>query len=175
MMEAFHSFTTTRTCIRRFSDSDEQGLIELLTDPAVTDNLAFGDEMKTVAGARSLLELTISSYNKENPLLAFAIENKADKQFLGVSGLNLLNENEVEIFYALLPKYWGKGLATEVLSGYVDYLFENTSFQAIVAFITRDNNASKKVAEKNGFRDHGLVKNANFEDLVFLYKKEKTT
>lgn len=172
-MNAFDSFKTARTCIRRFTPSDEAGLIELLCNRDVTDNLAFDENMKTAKGAKNLLELTISSYNTENPLLAFAIESYPDKQFLGVSGLNPLNEIEVEIFYALLPESWGKGLATEVLGGYVDYLFGNTSFGAIAAFITRNNDASKKVAEKNGFKNLGLVKNPNFEDEVFLYKKEK--
>ena len=173
-MKAFQSFATARTCIRRLSEPDGPGLTRLLCDPAVTDNMAFDEGVKTVAGAKNLLEMTISSYNTEIPLLAFAIEDKVDKQFLGVSGLNPLNENEVEVFYALLPESWGKGIATEVLTGYVDYLFGNTSFEAIVAFITQNNDASKKVAQKNGFQNCGLVKNPNFEDDVFFYKKEKT-
>lgn len=141
----------------------------------MTDNLAFDDKAKTVDGAKSLLELTISSYDTENPLLAFAIEHKTNGEFIGATGLNPLNQHEVEIFYALLPNHWGKGIATEVLNGCSNYIFCNTSFQVILAFITQNNDASKRVAEKNGFINKGLIKNQNFQELVFLFKKEKIT
>ena len=84
-----------------------------------------------------------------------------------------MNNNEVEIFYALLPEYWGQGIATEILNYFSEYIFNHTTYQIILAYITQNNIASQKVAEKCGFINKGLVKNQYFQELVFLYKKEK--
>ena len=64
----FKSTETPRTYIRRFRRKDEEKFIELLTNPEVTINLAFGDDIKTTSGSRDLLNMTISSYTSEKPL-----------------------------------------------------------------------------------------------------------
>ena len=172
-MKAFKSIVTPRTKIRRLLPTDKENLAELLCDGQVTDNMAFTDEMKTVAGAAGLLEMTLKLYDSETPLLAYAIEDKNNTEFLGVTGLNPWENGEVEIFYAFLPKNWGKGLATEVMHGLTHFIFESEEASVVTALITQNNLASIKVAEKNGFSSHGLIENPSYRDLVFLYKKEK--
>ncbi len=130
--------------------------------------------MKTLTGAEKLLSMTINSYGLDSPLLAYAIEQKSDKAFVGITGLHPIQESVVEIFYALLPPYWHKGFATEVLNGLTTFVFENTKVKTVTAFITPTNQASIRIAEKNGFVNQGLVENPNFKDLVHLFKKENT-
>ncbi len=171
-MSQFEFIDTPRTIIRKFISKDQEKFIELLCNREVTDNLALTEDMKTTTGAANLLAMTINSYDSDSPLLAYAIEQKSDKVFLGITGLNPIQESVVEIFYALLPQYWHKGFATEVLNSLTKFVFENTKFKTVTAFITQTNQASIRVAEKNGFINHGLVENPNFKDLVHLFKKE---
>lgn len=172
-MKQFGLIDTPRTTIRRLVSHDLERFVELLCNQKVTDNLALTEEMKTRDGAANLLSVTINSYDSDSPLLAYAIEHKTDKEFLGITGLNPLEESAVEIFYALLPQYWHKGFASEVLDSLTKFIFEGTEFKTVSAFITRSNQASIRVAEKNGYTNYGLVENQNFKDLVYLFKKEK--
>ncbi|WP_430965845.1 GNAT family N-acetyltransferase [Spongiimicrobium sp. 2-473A-2-J] len=172
-MKAFESIETSRTVIRRLMVTDKEKLIALLGNTNITANMAFPDEMKTAEGAANLLKITIASYGTESPLLAYAIQDKNNSRFLGVTGLNPMKNKEIEIFYALLPENWNKGLATEVMDGLTEFILNDGTYQVVLAFITQNNKASMRVAEKNGFSNYGLVTNQNFKDLVFLYKKER--
>ncbi|MCG8384753.1 MAG: GNAT family N-acetyltransferase, partial [Cytophagales bacterium] len=113
MMETFQSIETRRTIIRRLIHADQEKLMELLCDPSVTNNMSFTEEMKTPTGAKDLLAMTIKSYDTKVPLLAYAIEDASTGEFIGVTGLNPLEEHNIEVFYALLPAYWHKGFASE--------------------------------------------------------------
>ena len=173
-MKSFESFRTARTLIRRFQTDDKDKLIELLCDPSVTRNMAFPDELLTKEGVSNLLALTMDSYDSENPLLSFAIMDVHNGDFLGITGYNPLQNGAVEVFFAILPEYWGKGYASEICSALTAHIFENDTYKTIVAPVTQNNLASRRVVEKNGFINCGLKKDANYKDLVFIYKKEKT-
>ena len=172
-MKSFESLTTSRTVIRRFQPGDRPSLVELLCDTSVTQNMAFPQEILTKEGVSNLLDMTIDAYDSEKPLLSFAI-TESNYGFVGVAGFSPLENEEIEVFYALLPKYWGKGFATEVLKGLTAYVFAKTDYKTVVAPITQRNMASIKVAEKNGFLNCGSMENPNYTDLIFLYKKEKS-
>lgn len=172
-MKPFESLETSRTNIRRLKLTDKDRLIELLCNKSVTQSMAFPDELLTKEGVSNLLEMTVNSYNIEKPLLSFAITEKNSNDLIGVSGFSPLEKNELEVFYALLPTYWGKGLATEILASLTDYILTKTNYSTIVAPITQSNSASIKVAEKNGFENYGLKKDSNYKDLIFIFKKTK--
>ena len=118
--------------------------------------------------------MTIDLYNSETPLLAYAITDEKSNDFIGTTGFNLLQDNEIEVFYALLPNFWGKGLATEILNNLTEYVCKNFNYRTVVAPITRRNSSSIRVAEKNGFLNYGLKEDPNYKDLIFIFKKEKT-
>lgn len=173
-MKPFESLKTTRIDIRRLQPIDKSKLIELLCNKSVTQNMAFPNEILTKEGITNLMEMTIRSYDSEKPLFSFAVTENSSKSLIGITGFTPLENNEIEVFYALLPKYWGKGLATEILETLTEYIFTQTHYDTIVAPITQNNHASIKVVEKNRFFNCGLKKNLNYEDLVFIFKKEKT-
>lgn len=172
-MNAFHTLETDRTIIRRFVPEDEAHFVAFLGDKRVTSTLAFDEETTTERGAKHLMQLTLMMYDSENPLLAFAIDEKSSQQFIGACGYNSLNEEEAELFYALNYDRWGQGLATEIVAELSRYAFEHLPFTTLQAFITPDNEGSKKVAEKSGFENMGLIKNPNFSELVYLYQKTR--
>lgn len=59
---------------------------------------------------------------------------------------------KASVGYRLLPKYWGQGIATEVLAIMVDYILNETDVEIITASTMLENKASAKVLRKNGFK-----------------------
>lgn len=140
-----------------------------MTNPKVTRYLAFPDEIKTQSGAKKLLHETIQAYDTSEPLFALAVEEKSSDAFAGCCGLNPLEEKTVEIFYTILPKFWGQGMAAEIAKALVSYLFEKLNIEIVKAFVVPGHEASKRVAEKVGFQETGLVENPNFDKKVHEY------
>ena len=159
---------TKRLVIRRFEMADETNLIAFVTTDSVTKNLAFPDSVKNKEGALSILHQTINAYDTEGSLMALAI-TKVDNIFIGACGMGYIQPEVMEVFYALLPAYWGYGFATEVLSILKDYIIGNFTVKEIHAPIKAQNNASKRVAEKNGFKFNGMIIKENFSEPVCDY------
>ena len=65
--------------------------------------------------------------------------------------------NEVEIGYALVPEYRGRGLATEAARGLVRWAFSHPEVAAVRAETLRDGHASIGVLEKLGMRFAGAT------------------
>ncbi|NNF19314.1 MAG: GNAT family N-acetyltransferase [Flavobacteriaceae bacterium] len=82
-----------------------------------------------------------------------ALLDKRSGEFIGHCGL-LLQEvdgtGELEIGYAILPKHWGKGYATEAAIKCKDHAFQNRFSDSLISIISLSNTPSEKVALKNG-------------------------
>ena len=65
--------------------------------------------------------------------------------------------NEVEIGYALVPEYRGRGLATEAARGLVGWAFSHPGVVAVRAETLPDGHASIRVLEKVGMRFEGAT------------------
>jgi RimJ/RimL family protein N-acetyltransferase len=65
--------------------------------------------------------------------------------------VSLANGIEVRVGYFLAEASWGKGFATELVEGLVRWCRAQTGIQSLAGGVARDNPASKRVLEKNGF------------------------
>lgn len=95
-----------------------------------------------------------------------ALISKDTGEFVGQCGLLVQDVNgvsEIEIGYHLLPRFWGKGYATEAAQLFRDYGFENNVATSLISIIDPGNSASKKVATRNGMAL--VVKNMLFHDI----------
>jgi len=59
---------------------------------------------------------------------------------------------DVRLGYLLSEDAWGKGFATELVSGFVSWCQGQSSITSIAGGVERDNHASIRVLEKNGFQ-----------------------
>ena len=75
--------------------------------------------------------------------------------------------NEVEIGYALVPEYRGRGLATEATKGLVGWAFSHPEVAAVKAETLRDGHASIRVLKKLGMKFAGAT------DRVLRWRLEK--
>lgn len=78
----------------------------------------------------------------------------------GIRRLEIDGSEETEIAYALLPSFWGKGLATEIAKKCVEIGFEYYKIPSLIAGTQVTNIASQKVIIKSGFK---------FEKEIFQY------
>lgn len=173
-MQLIESLQTPRTRIRRFQPEDQPDFVEFMTNRKITDHLALYDDSKSEQGAIELMHYAIHSYQTEDPVFAYAIVDIESNEWLGACGMNPLNKQIVEIFYALIPTAWGKGLGTEVLKGLTDHIFRNGTFKEIHAFIRRENEGSKGVATNAGYENLGLVANPSFDEKVYLFSIDRS-
>ena len=91
----------------------------------------------------------------------FALYHRADKKVIGSLGLHSgwTSRNEKykhlrakEIGYVVAKDYWNLGIATEAVMAIVNYGFMNLNIEAFGIAHFAENIASRKVAEKCGFK-----------------------
>lgn len=102
-----------------------------------------------------------------------AVILKETNELIGQCGLlwqELEHGEEWEIGYHFIPRYWGKGYATEAAIAVKEEGFRR-GIDTVISLIHQDNKASQKVAEKNGMVCEGIV---DFKGLnAFLYRVSK--
>lgn len=75
---------------------------------------------------------------------------------IGQCGLRFIDEvHETEILYAYAQSTWGKGIATEGARAALDFGFERTPLDRVVAYAVPANLASTRVMEKVGMTPEG--------------------
>ncbi|WP_125720101.1 GNAT family N-acetyltransferase [Pseudoalteromonas rubra] len=100
--------------------------------------------------------------------------DKQSNQLIGFCGLKYMDEiDEIEIGYRFLPAFWGKGLASEAVKTVLDWALEEKHCTRLVGCIHPDNEASKKVLSKFGFKKEKTVNVAFITDVpvdLFVYE-----
>ena len=106
-------FETERLIIRRLVMSDLQSFHEMQSNPKV---MQFADgEVKSLEEHQEELQDLINKYNiKHNDFWIYAIENKQTNNFMGTVALVKDENNDDEIGYRFLEKYWKNGYGSEI-------------------------------------------------------------
>ena len=90
-----------------------------------------------------------------------------DGRLVGVCGVELgegVSRYTGSVGYWLGRRHWNQGLATAVLTGFLDYVWETFEVQRLQAEVFSWNPASARVLEKNGFELEGTRRKAIFKD-----------
>ena len=84
------------------------------------------------------------------------LKNTAD--FIGLAGMTLSMDKFRlgEIYYKLLPDFWGMGYATEVAKNLISTGFDGFKLHKVEAGVATDNEHSIRVLEKVGMTREGL-------------------
>jgi RimJ/RimL family protein N-acetyltransferase len=81
----------------------------------------------------------------------WALESKATGELVGRAGLlNLPGWPDVEVCWALSPRFWGQGYATEAAKASTSWAFEEAGLGRLISLIDPDNRASEAVALRLG-------------------------
>ena len=120
---------TERLIIREFELSDAEGLFELDSNPDVLKFIGI-DIVKEIQESEDLITVLQKQY-AENGIGRWAVIEKSTGDFMGWSGLKLYREsinNQINIYelgYRFIPRFWGKGFATESARAWVNYTLMN--------------------------------------------------
>ena len=164
------SLETDRLLIRPFIPDDFEPFFSFLRDDRATRYLSFTREQRTFQGAQDLVDMIVANYGKPEQIFVLAVIRKQDLQYVGSLGLYPVDSSsDTEIFYTLLPKYWGKGYATEASHRLLAYAFSELGLERIVAFIFPHNEASERVAVRLGMMDLGFILKKLDSQKVKLY------
>lgn len=96
---------------------------------------------------------------------------KENGAFVGRGGLRhdkVEGQEEIEVEYALLPEYWGKGLGTEIGKAVIA-IAEQCKLKSVVAYTKKSHKASIRIMEKLGFSYERNIQYAGVPHV--LYRK----
>ncbi len=78
--------------------------------------------------------------------------NKFDGNLITYLKIVNIGNNQHEVGYLVLPKYWGQKYATELTATLVDYAKKIDEITKLVGIVDVENGASKRVLIKQGFQ-----------------------
>ena len=146
---------TERLLLRAIQQEDVDDYYErLFADPEVMRFLPGGQPLPRER-LDGLVERSHGHW-KEHGYGVWIVCDRGDGEIRGQCGLRYVDEvEETEILYAYSRSSWGRGLATEAARATLDFGFEQTRLQRIVAYAVPDNTASTRVMEKLEMRHEG--------------------
>lgn len=148
-MNSLERFTTKRLVAERLRETNLDSLLSMDRDPRIMDQLGgVRSEEDTVAYLQDNLR-----HWEAHGFGLWILSLREDGRVVGRAYLRHLHiggNDELAIGYALLPEFWGMGLATEIASAIVGLAQTRLSLARLVAGVRPDNVASKRVLEKIG-------------------------
>ena len=156
-------FETERLVVRKLKNSDINPFHQMQSNINV---MRYTDSPpKNIEENKTDLQNVISLYDKErNDFWVYAVERKKDKQLIGTIALLKDADNNDEIGYRYLEKYWNNGYAYETLLGMIQFA-KTKNITELVAEVIVKNEASEYLLKKAGFT---FVKEYLCEDLKLL-------
>jgi RimJ/RimL family protein N-acetyltransferase len=152
------NIATERLIIRDFNNSDWVDLHVLYMKPETVKYNPSGYPENEEASKKIVAGWSLQPDNAERDKYTAAIITKIDLKFVGVISLDLGDRKyrKGEIWYKLLPDYWGQGLATEAMKAMLAFGFEQLKLHRIECGCSIHNVASFKVMEKVGMTREGI-------------------
>jgi RimJ/RimL family protein N-acetyltransferase len=142
--------------LRPWSDSDIQSLVHYANNPKIAMNLRDSyPHPYTIHDARHWIEHN----QKFNPAQNFAIEFEG--RLAGAIGAERGKDElrtNMELGFWVGEPFWGKGIATEAVKLYTDYIFDKFDIQRIFAQVYDFNGESMNVLEKAGYIPEAILK-----------------
>ncbi len=163
---------TERLTLRRLSLGDARFILQLLNEPSFLRYI--GDRgVRTEEDARLYLEKgPIDSYARFGFGL-YAVELKEGRELIGISGL-LKRDSlpDVDVGFALLPRFWSKGYAFESAAAVLAHGRDAFDLERIVAITSPDNVSSIQLLGKLGFRFEKMARLAPDAPEIRLYARD---
>jgi [ribosomal protein S5]-alanine N-acetyltransferase len=149
---------TNRLSIRYLTEEDFQFIYRLLNEPSWITYI--GDKgIKTEDDAKDYIQTGPLQMYKDFGFGLYLVTLKETTVPIGLCGLIKRPSLEnVDLGYAFLPEYTGKGYASEAAEAVLEYAKEQLSIEKLVAITTIDNIKSEKVLLKLGFSFDSLIK-----------------
>lgn len=148
--------------LRGIEENDIERLYALFSNPQVMRYWSRGP-MTNRQEAIDYANTIIEGFATRN-VLNWIIADLESDQMIGTCTLYEINPQHARagLGYALMPEYWGKGLAHDAASLAISYGFLELGLHRIEADTEPNNLRSNKVLERFGFQREGLLRERFF-------------
>lgn len=148
-------FLETERLVLKFPTvADFEDLLALRADPDVMRYIGDGST-HSAEQVESFLKRVLIPYQERHGIGFCSVFEKASGHFVGQAGLFHPGfddtQPDIEVAYRLLPKFWGKGYATELAKALIHWGFTHLPVKKLVAAAHPNNYASQQVLKKSGF------------------------
>lgn len=152
VFEKFPVLESERLLFRAFALDDAIHIQRIRSNPEV---LRFLDNEAHIQleTSRTFVENNLQSF-REHQGIAWVICDKKSGVFMGDFSFWRIDKknHRAEIGYTLLPDYWGNGYMQEAMTVLLDFGFRKLNLHSIEANINPDNENSRKLLLKLGFK-----------------------
>ena len=138
-------FETQRLTVRLLNKNDGDLFFELMSNPNVMNPIP--QKIFTRKESDAKLAELISKVETSNTII-WSLTESGNNKLIGICGFLKNDENDDEMAYRLIERYWGKGFGTEIAKGLIDYSFEKLKVNKITADVNIENIKSSKILEK---------------------------
>ena len=149
---------TKRLILTEITWDDLDNIHNLHSFPEVDEFNTLGIPKDTEVTKEIIRPIIESQNNELRKSITWKVALKDSKKFIGLAGMSLsLDKFKLgEIYYKLVPDYWGKGFATEVSKALIKCGFEEFHLHKIEAGVSTENIQSIKILEKSKMTREGL-------------------
>jgi RimJ/RimL family protein N-acetyltransferase len=153
-----HVTETGRLRLRQVEDADAAFILELLTDRDFLTNVGDRGVHDLPSAQRYLVSGPLASYRRDGFGL-WLVELKPAAQAIGLAGLLRRDTHpDVEIGFALLPRFRRQGYALEAARAVLDYATGTLGLARVVALAAPGNARSIRILEALGMQPAQLVR-----------------
>lgn len=154
-----------------FEPNDKANLLRYMNDPILYANTLRVPNPYTEADAENWLALTKKEVEEHGFPINWAVRSMEHGLIGGIGSFlhTGLDGHRDEIGYWLALPFRGKGMMTEIVQKFCQYLYESRpALVRIEAKVFAHNPASVRVLEKAGFEQEGFAKKLHLKNGVFL-------
>jgi RimJ/RimL family protein N-acetyltransferase len=160
---------TERLVLRELEAADAPFMLELLNEPSYILNIA-DRGVRDLDGARAYLESRWRASYAQHGFGLWLVEERATGAAAGLCGLVRRDGlDDVDIGYAFLPAFWGRGYAVEAARGVVRHAREVVGLRRLVAIAVPENAPSIRVLERIGMTFERTTRLPGEEKDLVLY------
>ncbi|NUU79773.1 GNAT family N-acetyltransferase [Paenibacillus xylanilyticus] len=157
-MPQFPVLETERLILRQITSEDSKDIFHYFSMDEVTKFYDV-ESFTSIEQAEELIQRWNERFEKEQAI-RWGITLKSENRVIGTCGFHgrMKNHYKAAIGYELAWEYWQQGYITEVTQKIIEFGFNHFELNRIEAFVEPENVGSRKVLEKIGFREEGILK-----------------
>ncbi|HSO59046.1 MAG TPA: GNAT family N-acetyltransferase [Paenisporosarcina sp.] len=160
---------TERLVLRYMQTEDAKFMLALLNEPDWINYI--GDRgIRTIDEAKKYIEDGPMTMYKEEGFGLYLVELKESETPVGICGLIQRDFlKDVDLGFAILSPYWGRGFAFEAAQATLKYGNETLGYHRIAGFTSLDNEKSANLLLKLGMTEEGNIKFASTSEDIRLF------
>ncbi|MEG0760461.1 Protein N-acetyltransferase, RimJ/RimL family [Chryseobacterium piscicola] len=166
---------TERLILREIMPEDAEAFFAMDSNPEVVKYVGT-KPLTNINQSVEMIEKILTQY-AENGIGRWAVITKEDGKLIGWSGLKRIekinnHQNIYDLGYRFIPKYWGKGYATETSIAVLNYAFNEMKLDEVFAYADVGNDVSNHILKKLGFQEKNRFIDEGDDCFWYELKKE---